>query len=68
MIETLIIFRGKQIKAVYWDLSVHFWCENKGVACHQGEMSFKQAIDGNYSGKLANMLIKYMEYRGKLWV
>jgi hypothetical protein len=25
-------------------------------------MSFQQAINGDYNGKLANMLIKYMEY------
>jgi hypothetical protein len=42
MIETLIIVRGKQIKAkgcIFFDLQVHFWCQNKGVACHR-EMSF----------------------------
>jgi hypothetical protein len=40
MIETLIIDQGKQIKAVYWDLPMDILCQNKGVACHQGEMSF----------------------------
>jgi hypothetical protein len=40
MIETLIIVREKQKKPVYSDLSVHFWYQNKGVACRRGEMSF----------------------------
>jgi hypothetical protein len=68
MIETLIIVQGKQIKAIYWDLSVQFWCLNKEVTCHREEISFYQPINGDYNGKLANMLIKYKECGGELWV
>jgi hypothetical protein len=42
MIETLIIVRGKQIKDVYWGFPVHFWCQNRGVACHRGECHFNK--------------------------